>query len=53
MLCKLSKSQMIIFLMLYELNYSQVDVAQVLGVTEGAIAKQKRKIRELLEGFNK
>jgi DNA-directed RNA polymerase specialized sigma24 family protein len=53
MLAKLSKTQIIIFLMLYELNYSQVDVADVLGVTEGAITHQKYKIRDLLGDFKK
>ncbi len=39
--------------MIYELNYSQVEAADVLGLTEGAITHQKYKIRELLGDFNK
>lgn len=53
MLQKLSDRQKVIFLMCYDLNYSQWDAAQALGITEGAITHQKYKIRELLEGFKK
>lgn len=53
MLSKLSDRQKIIFLMVFEMGYSQFDVAQVLDVTEGAITHQKYKIRDLLSGFKK
>ena len=53
MLSKLTKTQQIIFLMLYELDYNQCDVAEVLGVTEGAITHQKYKIRTKLGDFKK
>jgi DNA-directed RNA polymerase specialized sigma24 family protein len=53
MLKKLSDRQKIIFLMVYDLGYSQFDAAQVLDVTEGAITHQKYKIRELLGEFKK
>lgn len=53
MLSKLSDRQKVIFLMVFEMGYSQFDVAQVLDVTEGAITHQKYKIRDLLSGFKK
>jgi len=52
MLQKLSDRQKVIFLMIYELNYTQFDASQVLDITEGAITHQKYKIRDKLSDFN-